>query len=210
MADEPPTPTAEVPQTKDTAPNNRLRIIYVVILLVLVGAAALAGYLVFRPHKPHFMVEGVAIYELNTDNTTTPMMMSAKMQFTVVTRNPNKYVGIYYDPLSAYVTYRNQQITPTVMFPFLFQETKTTVGFSPIIGGGIMPVSVEVANGLVMDQANGVVPFRLIFTGRVKYKAVAITTKHALCVKCDVTVGLKEGVVGQVPLLGAPECTVDI
>ncbi|KAF9601875.1 hypothetical protein IFM89_023794 [Coptis chinensis] len=195
---------------KGMAPNDMRRFVYtfIVIFLLLAGVTALIVWLVYRPHKPHFTVVGAAIYDLNT---TTPTMISTTMQFTVVTRNPNKRVSIYYDHLSAYVSYRNQQITPAVMLPPLYQETKTTVALSPIIGGGFVPVSMEVCNGLVMDQAYGVVGLRLVLMGRLKYKAGAIKTKrYGVFVKCDVMVGLKKGFVGQVPLLGSPDCNVDI
>ena len=74
-----------------------------------------------------------------------------------------------------------------------------------------MPVSVDVASGLVTDEAYGVVALRLVFLGRIRWKAGAIKTMHyGAYVKCDMLVGLKKGFVGQVPLLGAPSCKVDI
>ncbi|KAF5178353.1 NDR1/HIN1-like protein [Thalictrum thalictroides] len=181
---------------------------FIVILLLLAGVTALIVWLVYRPHSPHFTVVGAAIYELNT---TTPTMISTTMQFTIVTRNPNKRTSIYYDHLSMYVSYRNQQITQAVLLPPLFHETKTTVALSPIIGGGFVPVSMEVANGLQMDQAYGVVGLRLVLVGRLKYKGGSIKSGHyGMYVKCDVMVGLKKGFVGQVPMLGSPDCNVDI
>ncbi|KAK9093741.1 hypothetical protein Scep_025210 [Stephania cephalantha] len=181
---------------------------FIVIFLLLAGVTTLIVWLIYRPHRPHFTVVGAAVYDLNT---TSPPVISTTMQFTVVTRNPNKRVSIYYDHLSAYVSYRNQQITPPAVLPPLFHERKTTVALSPIIGGAMVPVSLEVANGLVMDEAYGVVGLRLVLTGRLRWKAGAIRTGHyGVYVKCDMLVGLKKGFVGEVPLLGSPECSVDI
>lgn len=74
-----------------------------------------------------------------------------------------------------------------------------------------MPVSVEVSNGLVADEAYGVVGLKLVFLGRLRWKTGAIRTAHyGLYVKCDILMGLKKGFVGQVPLLGAPACDVDV
>lgn len=83
---------------------------------------------------------------------------------------------------------------------------------SPVVGGGEMPMSVEVANGLVMDEAYGVVGLSLVLLGRLRWKAGAIkTAHHGIFVKCDVLLSLKKGFVGQVPLLGSPAgCKVDI
>jgi hypothetical protein len=180
----------------------------ITIFLLLIGVTALTLWLVYRPHKPQFKVVGAAIYEINT---SAPPLISITMQFSLVTRNPNKRVSIYYDRLSAFVSYRDQAITPQVMLPPLFHGRHSTVVVSPLVGGGPVPVSVEVANGLVEDEAYGVVGLRLALLGRLRWKAGAIRTRHyGVYVKCDVLVGLKKGFVGQVPLLGSPGCKVDI
>jgi len=180
----------------------------ITIFLLLVGVTALTVWLVYRPHKPQFKVVGAGVYDINT---TAPPLISITMQFTVVTRNPNKRVSIYYDNLSAFVSYRDQAITPQVMLPPLFHEKHSTVVVSPLVGGGAVPVSVEVANGLSADEAYGVVGLRLVLLGRLRWKAGAIRTGHyGVYVKCDVMVGLKRGFVGQLPLLGSPACKVDI
>ncbi|CAK9143992.1 unnamed protein product [Ilex paraguariensis] len=179
-----------------------------VVFLLLVGIIALVVWLVYRPHKPKFTVVSAAIYYLNT---TAPPFLSVTMQFTIVTRNPNKRVSIFYDQLSAFVSYKNQAITPPVMLPPLCHRKHSTVALSPVLGGAAVPVSVEVANGLVMDKTYGVMGLRLVLLGKLKYKAGAIRTGHyGIYVKCDMLVGVKKGFVGQVPLLGSPECKVDI
>lgn len=82
---------------------------------------------------------------------------------------------------------------------------------SPVLGGGAVAVSLEVANGLVTDQAIGVIGLRVVLLGRVRWKAGPVKTgHHAVYVKCDVLVGVKRGLVGQVPLLASPACKVDI
>ena len=181
---------------------------FIFILLLLAGITALVVWLVYRPQEPQFTVMGVAIYDLNT---TSPPLISTNMQFTIVTRNPNKRVSIYYDRLSAFVSYRNQAITPPAMLPSLYHRKHSTVALSPVLGGEAVPVSLEVANGLVMDEAYGVMGLRLVLLGRLKWKAGAFWSMHyGVYVKCDVLVGLKKGVVGQVPMLGSPLCNVDI
>lgn len=180
----------------------------ITIFLLLIGVTALTLWLVYRPNKPQFKVVGVAIYELNT---SAPPLISTTMQFTVITRNPNKRVSIYYDKLSTFVSYKNEPITPQVMLPPLYHRKHSTVAVSPVVGGTAVPVSLDVANGLVMDMAYGVVGLRLVFFGRLRWKAGAIKTGHyGVYVKCDVLVGLKKGFVGQVPLLGTRGCKVDI
>lgn len=178
------------------------------ILLILFGIAVLVLWLVYRPHKPKFRVIGVTLYGLNA---TSPPFITTSMQFTIVTRNPNKRVSILYDKLSAYVSYKDQQITPPVNLPPLFHGTKSSVAMSPMMGGVPVPISLEVANGLMMDETYGVVVLRVSLLGRLRWKTgVVKTARYGVYVKCDVWVGLKKGVVGPLPLLSSPPCHVDV
>ncbi|KAL8098140.1 NDR1/HIN1-like protein 12 [Apium graveolens] len=176
---------------------------FILILLVLVAVIALILWLIYRPHKPKFNVVSAAVFNLST---STPPFISTTMQFTVVTRNPNDRASIYYDRLSAFVTYKNQMITPHLTLPPLHQRKDSTVLMSPILGGVAVPVSLDVANDILMDmEGYGLVQLRLVLQGRIKYKAAGgIKTSHYdLYVSCDMLLGLKKGMVGQVPLLNS-------
>ncbi|CAA3005962.1 NDR1 HIN1 12 [Olea europaea subsp. europaea] len=159
---------------------------FIVIFLVLAGITAPVVWLVYCPHDSKFQDVSLVIYDLNF---TSPPYMSTTMQFTVVTRNPNERVSFYYDQSSAFVTYKNQVITPPLSLPPLSHDSKSTVALFPVLGGGTVVVSFEVANGLMMDQSYGVVNLKLILTGKVRLQAGVFT--------------------GQVPLLGSSECQVD-
>lgn len=175
-----------------------------VTLLILAGIAALTVWLVYRPHKPKFRVVGVNVYQLNT---TSPPFISTTIQFTVVTRNPNKRVSIYYDNLSAYVSYKDQPITAPLTLPPLFHETKSTVALSPVLGGSPVPVVAEAAKGLQMEQSYGVVGLKLVLTGRLRYKVGAIwSRRNGVYVRCNLYVGSNNGTL---PLLASPPCTVE-
>lgn len=180
---------------------------FLITFLVLAGITALILWLVYRPHKPKFRVVSAAVFDLNA---TSPPFLSATMQFTLTTRNSNRRVSFFYDQLSAFVSYKNQAITPPVMLPPLYHGTKSTVVMSPVLGGASVPVSPEVSNGLAMDEAYGVVALRLVLLGKLRYKAGAIRTgRYGIYVECDVLVGVRKGFVGQVPLLPSPGCKVD-
>lgn len=183
---------------------------FIAIFLLICGIIILIVWLVYRPYKPRFTVVGAAVYNLTA---TPPPFISATMQFTIEARNPNKRVSLHYDRLVMFVTYRNEYITQPVGLPPLHQKKHSTVAFSPVLGGDGLPVPVspDVANGLLADQAYGVVGVRLVLLGRLRYKAGAIRTRrHRLDVRCDVLLGLRNGVVGQLPLLGDPNCRVDV
>lgn len=191
---------------KPNAPK-REHCICITVFVLLLGIILLILWLAYHPSKPRFTVASAAVYGFNA---TTPPFMSISMQFNIVIRNPNKRVSISFDRLSAYVSYRNQPITPHVMLPPLFLEKHSAVSLSPEIGGVPVPVSVELTNGLVMDETYGVVAVKLVLNGRLRWKAGDINSAHyGLYVKCDVLMGLRKGFVGQVPLLGSPVCDVN-
>ncbi|XP_023746990.1 NDR1/HIN1-like protein 1 [Lactuca sativa] len=182
--------------------------IFIVVILLLAGITAGVLWIVYHPHKPKFSVVDASVFALNISSTP---YISITMQFTIVTRNPNNRVSIYYDHLAAFLFYKNQAITAPLMLPPLYHERDSTVSFSPILGGGSVPVSMEVVNGLETDEGYGAVSFRLVLMGQMRWKYGDIRSgRKGVHVGCDVFVGLKRGVVGQVPLLGSPVCRVDI
>ncbi|XP_068635921.1 NDR1/HIN1-like protein 1 [Aristolochia californica] len=188
--------------------RRRMLLISLTIFLLLAGITVLVVWLIYRPHRPHFSVVGAAIYDLNT---SSPVVISTTMQFTVLVHNPNDRVTIYYDRLTVFVSYKNQAITPPLPLPPLVLGHRATVSMSPMLSGSAVPVAQHVANGLVTDEAYGVMGLRLVFLGRLRWKAGAIKTgRYGLYVKCDMMLGLKKGIAGQAPLLGAPDCSVDV
>lgn len=184
---------------------------FLLTLLLLAGLIALILYLIYRPSKPSFTVASVGIYGLQAGSSAGyPNAISTSMQFTVITRNSNDRGSILYHDLSAYVTYRGQPITPPTRLPPLVQERESAVAVSPVLGGIYVPVSGDVAAGIGVDQGYGVLALRFVMLGRVKYKTGPFHSAWTgLYVGCDVLVGVRRGVNGQVPLIGEPQCSVD-
>ncbi|KAG5566107.1 hypothetical protein RHGRI_001893 [Rhododendron griersonianum] len=194
------------------------------IFLLLAGITLLTLYLVYRPHKPYFTVASVIVLNLTTTTTTSapPPSVSAAMQFTIITTNPNHRVSILYDRLSAYVSYHNQMITQPVALPPLFHEKHTRVEMAPVLGGavgggcgvcgrggggGAVPVAPEVAYGLGMDEEYGVVGLSLVLLGKIRWKAAGITTgRYGIYVKCDILIRLRK----VFQLLGSMHCYVKV
>ncbi|KAL6004029.1 hypothetical protein ACLOJK_004575, partial [Asimina triloba] len=181
---------------------------FLIAFLILLGVIALIVWLVYRPSKPSFRVVDATIHELDA---RTPGAISTSMQFTVETHNPSKRATAFYDRLSAYISYRDQMITERVQLPPMIQENDGTVVISLVVGGVPVPASHEVVNGLATDEAYGMVGLRLVILGRVKWKMGAFGSGHdTLYVTCDVLVGVQNGQLGQVPLLGPTGCKVEL
>nr|XP_043619111.1 NDR1/HIN1-like protein 12 [Erigeron canadensis] len=176
----------------------------VVVILLLIAITALVLWLLYRPHKPKFTVAGVAVVNLNT---ATPPTTITALQLTLVNRNPNNRVSIYYNHLVIFLSNKNQPITPPLMLPPLHHKSDSTVVMAPML-----PLSPEVVNGLASDGGNGApVSLRVVLTGKRKWKYGGVKSGwKSVYVGCDVVIGLKKGVMGQVPLLGPSVCKVDI
>ncbi|XP_031498209.1 NDR1/HIN1-like protein 12 [Nymphaea colorata] len=199
------------PRRRSRPPPQALRCslcLFLVALLLLMGITTLIVWLVYRPHRPRFNVQAAAVYELNATALTT---ITASMQFTVAARNPNKRSSAEFRNIYAFVSFRDQAITANTPLPDLNLAAKSTVVISPILGGGFVPISPEVSSGLAMAEAYGLVPMRWILQGRLRWRSGVFKSGfYGIYVKCDVMVGLKPGLAGQVPLLGAPDCAVDL
>ncbi|CAN1855579.1 NDR1/HIN1-like protein 1 [Linum perenne] len=207
----PPPPSPSKPRVSSPGRHVVILTTIIIIFLLFLGIILLVLWLVYRPHKPRFTVAAAAVYSLNA---TAPPFLVAAFQFTLVTRNPNRHVSVTYDCLTTYVLYRNQAITEPVALPPIYQPTRTTVGFSPEIGGQgqCVPVSGDIVNEIATDVMYGVVPVTVVVVGKIRWKVgVLRTERYGVCVRCDVWVGLKRGSSpGQVPLLGSTQCKVDI
>lgn len=179
---------------------------FLLIFLILAGITLLILWLVYRPTKPKFTLVSLAVYQLNL---TSPPFLSTTMQFTLITRNSNPRLSNHYDHLSAFVSYKNEVITPPVSLPPLFHGTKSTVAISPMLDRGPVPVSVSALNGLAMDEAYGMVELRLVLKGKLRYKAGDIRSRrYGVYVECDVLVGFNKGFGAQLSLLASssPQC----
>lgn len=79
-------------------------------LLGLIVAVAFVVFLVWailHPHGPRFVLQDVTI---NDFNISQPNFLSSNLQVTLSSRNPNDKIGIFYDRLDIYATYRNQEV----------------------------------------------------------------------------------------------------
>lgn len=202
------------PSKSPAANPARLVCSAIVVFILLAGITALILYLVYRPSRPHFSVLSTAIYQLGNGTASAAIPATAittTIQFTILIRNQNERASIRYDRLSAYVTYHDQAITAPASLPPLYQETDSAVAVSPVIGGGPVPVSGDIAAALMTDEAYGVVALRLVMLGRLRYKSGPFHSAwYGMYVRCDMLVGARKGVSGQVPLLGTPGCDVDV
>lgn len=83
-----------------------LSIIILILLIILII------WLVLRPTHPRFVLQDAAVYQFNATGATA---LSTVIQITLVSRNRNDRIGVYYDRISTYATYRNQQVIKKII-----------------------------------------------------------------------------------------------
>ncbi|XP_022747500.1 NDR1/HIN1-like protein 1 [Durio zibethinus] len=135
------------------------------ILLVLI--TILLIWAILRPSKPRFILQDTTVYAFNA---STPNFLTSNFQVTVSSRNPNDEIGIYYDRLDVYATYRSQQITLQTALPPTYQGHNEIIVWSPFIYGNMVPISPDYSVSLGAEQAAGTFFVTIKIDGRVRWK----------------------------------------
>ncbi|XP_011046866.1 PREDICTED: protein YLS9-like [Populus euphratica] len=164
--------------------HKRFRPLYAGILtfLLIVLTGSLSVWAILRPSKPKFILQDATVYAFNV---SYPNYITSNFQVTVSSRNPDDRVGIYYDRLDIYATYRDQQITLQTSTPTSYQGHKEITVWSPFICGNSVPVSPYNSAALSQDQGAGLVMLMIKIDGRVRFKVgTFISAKYNLHVRC--------------------------
>ncbi|CAN6480512.1 unnamed protein product [Victoria cruziana] len=150
-------------------------IVSIVMIIILV-------LYTLHPSKPKFSLQEADIYKMNLSSNH---LLSSVMQVTVVAKNPNQRVGIYYDNLGAYVVYKGQQITVHSSFPPFYQGHDDVNVLSSWMSGNSIPVSPSFSEDMGIDQSAGKLQMNVKLTGRVRWKVCTWASgHHSLEVDC--------------------------
>ncbi|CAK9165721.1 unnamed protein product [Ilex paraguariensis] len=158
----------------------------ILLFVILIAIAAGVLYLVFRPEAPKYTVEDIAIKGMNL---TSSSPLSPEFDVTVRAQNPNNKIGIYYlTGSSVKVLYTDVNLCNGAL-PAFYQPSNNITLFQTVLKGPSIVLASSVKSGLVNDQRQGSVPFRLNIKAPVKIKVGSVKTwKITVKVKCDVTV----------------------
>ncbi|MQL87217.1 hypothetical protein Taro_019758 [Colocasia esculenta] len=146
-------------------------------LLVLVLIAIFVTWLVLRPTKPRFYLQDATVYSFNITGTP-PNLLNSNIQVTITSRNPNHRIGIYYDRLDVYASYKYQPITPAAPVAPIYQGHHDVVLWSPFLCGVEVPLAPYLAAALEQDHAAGALLLYVKMDGRVRWKVGSWTSGH--------------------------------
>ncbi|KAG6437191.1 hypothetical protein SASPL_102102 [Salvia splendens] len=155
---------------------------FIILLLILII------WSILQPKKPRFLLQDATIFALNVSAAN---VISTTLQITVLSRNPNSQIGVYYDKLDAFATYHSQQITYYTAIPPVYQGHKDLNIWSPFIYGNDVPVAPFNGLALAQDQSNGAIKLTVKLDGRVKWKVGSfVSGRYHLHVSCPAYIPL--------------------
>uniref|UniRef100_A0A2P2J5H1 Late embryogenesis abundant protein LEA-2 subgroup domain-containing protein n=1 Tax=Rhizophora mucronata TaxID=61149 RepID=A0A2P2J5H1_RHIMU len=190
----------------------------ILILLLLLLVAAIAGaalYILYRPHRPAFSIPSLRIHRLNltTSADSSSSHISALLNLTVISKNPNSHFSFFYEPFTI-SSYSNKVFIGNGTLAAFSQTTKNETSFRNVVVSGSNDLDVEPANELRSDlkKKKGMVPLEIELDTKVKVKMGGLKTKKVgIRVTCD-------GIKGAVPKGKSPtvadttgsKCKVDL
>ncbi|XP_008799695.1 NDR1/HIN1-like protein 1 [Phoenix dactylifera] len=202
---------------KDGGKGHKLsRLIFAMILgfIILILFIILVIWLVLRPTKPKIYLQDASVSAFNVSSPEN--LLSSTLQVTISTRNPNDRIGIYYDRVDVFASYKYQQITLAASVPPFYQGHNDIDVWSPYLYGVDIPVAPYLAEALVQDQSSGFLLLHIKIDGRVRWKVGTwISNHYHLYATCPAFLSFEtgKGVDGDPPAVKFQQistCSVDV
>lgn len=140
-------------------------------------------WLILHPAKPQFSLQEADVYQLKLSSPNN--LLNSSIQLTLLSKNPNEKVGIYYDELQVYAAYKGQQITVyTPLPPFYQGHQDSNLLTASLIGTGL-PVASSFGYEVGRDQTAGKLFLNLKLNGRLRWKVGTwVSGRYRLNVNC--------------------------
>ncbi|KAL2540309.1 Late [Abeliophyllum distichum] len=146
--------------------HKKLLFTFSTFLLTMLSLIFLV-WLILHPTKPQFSLKDTDIYQLNLSG---PNLINSTVRLTLLSNNPNKKVGIYYDVLQVYASYKGQIITRETSLPPFYQGNEETNLLSASLVGNQLPVAPSFGYEVGRDQRIGKFVLTLKVIGRLRWK----------------------------------------
>ncbi|KAK1305600.1 hypothetical protein QJS10_CPA10g00680 [Acorus calamus] len=147
-------------------------------------------WIILHPSKPQFYLKEADLYQLNLSSPY--YLLNSSIQATLSSKNPNSKVGVYYDSVRAYVSYKGQRITNDLSLPPFYQGNGDTNILSASLYGYDLPVTPTFGYEVSRDQSDGELQLVLKLDGRLRWKVGTwVSGYYRFDVYCVAVVGLK-------------------
>ncbi|XP_059628929.1 NDR1/HIN1-like protein 26 [Cornus florida] len=139
-------------------------------------------WLILHPTKPEFSLKDVDVYQLNISG---PHLLNSSIQFTLLSKNPNKKVGVYYDELRVFATYKDQQITSDTSLPPFYQGHEDSNLLTASLVGGGLPVASSFGYEMGRDQTAGKMALSMKMNGKLRWKVGTwVSGRYRININC--------------------------
>ncbi|GAA0184536.1 hypothetical protein LIER_31824 [Lithospermum erythrorhizon] len=153
--------------------------------LLSVLSLILLVYLTLHPKKPQFSLQQADIYQFNLSNIPNFSTLNSTIRLTLLSKNPNQRVGIYYDEIQVHASYKGQQITQNTPLPEFYQGHEDTNFLSASLNGIMLPVAPSFGYEVQRDQAAGRLMMNLKADGKLRWKVGTwVSGKYRFNVNC--------------------------
>ncbi|KAF7816620.1 NDR1/HIN1-like protein 26 [Senna tora] len=139
-------------------------------------------WIILRPAKPQFSLQDLQIYQF----TLSPSHVNSSLHLTLLSKNPNRRVAIYYDDFQVHATYKAQQIASDTSLPPFFQDHQEANLLSASLVGNDIPVPPSLAYEMGRDQTLiGSFVLNLKLSGRLRWKVASwVSGRYGFNVNC--------------------------
>ncbi|KAK9075264.1 hypothetical protein SSX86_003586 [Deinandra increscens subsp. villosa] len=152
-------------------------ILTILILILLV-------WLILHPTKPEFVLKEANIYQLTLSGSH---LLNSSIQITLLSKNPNKKVGIYYDEIQVYASYKGQRITLDSSIPPFYQEHNDNNLLSLVLVANRLPVDPSFGYEMDRGQMAGRLVLNFKTNGQLRWKVGTwVSGRYMLIVNCVV------------------------
>ncbi|KAI3471268.1 hypothetical protein Pfo_027931 [Paulownia fortunei] len=161
---------------------NKKLFFYLSTFFLTILSFILLVWLILHPTKPQFSLKQADINQLNL---TGPSFLNSSIQLTLLSNNPNKKVGIYYDEFLVYASYKGQKITPETSISKFYQEHEETNLLSASLAGNQQPLAPSLAYQVQHDQGTGKLALNFKVIGRLRWKVGSwVSGRYRFTVNC--------------------------
>lgn len=148
--------------------------IFLLGLIVIVGVAVLILWLIVKPKRLVYTIEGASIHNYNLSNNSH---LNSTFDFTIRAYNPNGRASIYYDSIEVSVAYESQNIAFTTLEPF-HQPTRNVTHLEANLVAQNIAVSKSISNDLKHDKSNGHVELDVRVKAKIRFKVGLWKSDH--------------------------------
>ncbi|XP_019200427.1 PREDICTED: NDR1/HIN1-like protein 12 [Ipomoea nil] len=166
--------------------HKKLFFAVVAFLFSILLALIFIVWISLHPSRPEFSLSEAKINQLNL---FTAHLLYSSIQLTLLSKNPNKKIGIYYDEMQVFASYKGQQITVYTSLPPFYQGHEDTNVLSASLTGNGLAVAPSVVYFVQRDQSSGKLVLALKAIGKLRWKVGTwVSGKYRYNVNCIVVV----------------------